>query len=171
MLTRSQKEELVKSLVEEIKSSKVVIFSDFAGTSVKNMKKLRDSLRKGGSKYKIAKKKLIQIAFRKAGIDVDTKSLAGQIGIALGQTDEVSSAKTLKIFTKENKNFKMLMGILEGKIMNEQEVSALAEVPSKEELLARFVGSINAPLSGFANVLAGNIRNLVGVFKAIVNNK
>jgi large subunit ribosomal protein L10 len=167
MLTRPQKEELVKKLTDQVKKGKVAVFSDFTGTSVGNMKKLRDELRENGSVYKVTKKKLIELAFKEAGIEVDVKNMQGQIGVAIGQEDEVTAAKIVKKFTKENKNFKILQGILEGKVISEKEVVALAMLPSKEELLAKLVGTINAPVSGFVNVLAGNLRNFVGVLKAI----
>jgi large subunit ribosomal protein L10 len=171
MLTRPQKEELVKKLSEQIKAGKVAVFSDFSGTSVEKMQKLRTDLRHSGAAYKVTKKKLIEIAFKNAGIKVDVKNMEGQIGIAIGQEDEVSAAKILKNFSKENQNFKILQGILEGKIISEKEVSALAALPSREELLAKLVGTINAPVSGFVNALAGNLRNLVGVLKAIAEAK
>jgi len=167
MLNRSQKEQIVKDLSEKVKAGKVMVFSDYAGTTVSKMKELRDELRKTGSSYKITKKKLIELAFKNAGIEVDMKSLEGQIGVAIGEADEVSAAKVLAQFSKKNKNFKILRGILENKVITDREVQALAALPSKEELLAKLVGSINAPVSGFVNVLAGNLRNLVGVLKAI----
>ncbi|OGI26014.1 MAG: 50S ribosomal protein L10 [Candidatus Moranbacteria bacterium RBG_13_45_13] len=167
MLSRSQKEELVKKLTEQIKAGKVAIFSDYSGTTVAKMKNLRDELRKTGSSYKISKKKLIELAFKNAGIDVNLKEMEGQIGVAIGEADEVSAAKVLAKFSKENESFKMLEGVLENKLISAEEVMALAKLPTKEELLAKFVGTINAPVSGFVNVLAGNLRNLVNVLKAV----
>lgn len=167
MLTRVQKENLVKDLSEKIKAGKVMIFSDYAGTNVNKMQGLREELRKTGSSYKIAKKKLIELAFEKAGIKVDVKNMKGQIGVAIGEADEVSSAKALTKFAKENEKFKILEGVLENKLISAEEVMELAKLPSKEDLLAKLVGVINAPVSGFVNVLAGNIRNLIGVLKAI----
>jgi len=171
MLTRSQKEELVKNLSETINAGKVVIFSDYAGTSVSKMKELRDELRKSDSSYKITKKKLIDLALKKAGIEASVLDLEGQIGIAIGKEDEVSTAKVLAKFAKENQNFKILQGVLEDKIMSDKEIMTLSSLPSKEELLAKLVGSINAPISGFVNALAGNLKNLVGVLKAIGDTK
>jgi large subunit ribosomal protein L10 len=171
MLTRPQKEELVKNLAEMIKGGKVLIFSDYAGTSVAKMKNLRDALRESGSSYKITKKKLIDLALKNAGIEASVLDLEGQIGIAIGKEDEVTAAKVLAKFAKENKNFKILRGVLENKVISGQEVASLAMLPSKEELLARVVGTINAPISGFVNALAGNLRNLVGVLKAIGETK
>jgi large subunit ribosomal protein L10 len=171
MLKRSQKEELVKDLTEKIVSSKVAIFSDFTGTTVSGMEQLRSDLRKKGATYKVTKKKLIDLAFKNAGIEANSLDLPGQIGLAIGQDDEVSAAKILSQFSKKNKNFKILRGVLEKKVISDKEVMALAALPSREELLAKLVGSINAPVSGFVNVLAGNLRNFVGVLKAIAENK
>jgi len=171
MLTKDQKKELVKNLSARIKDGKVVIFSDYAGTSVSKMKNLRDELRASNSSYKITKKKLIDLSLKEAGIEASVLDLEGQIGIAIGQGDEVSAAKILAKFAKENKNFKILRGILENKIISASEVMSLATLPSRDELLAKLVGSINAPVNGFVNALAGNLRNLVGVLKAIGDTK
>jgi large subunit ribosomal protein L10 len=171
MLTKDQKKNIVKDLTEKIKTGKVMIFSDFTGTTVGGMKELRDELRKAGATYKVTKKKLIDLAFKDAGIEADSIGLEGQIGLAIGQEDEVSAAKVLGQFSKKNKNFKILRGVLDKKIISDKEVIALAILPSREELLAKFVGTINAPVSGFVNVLAGNLRNLVGVLKAIAETK
>jgi large subunit ribosomal protein L10 len=171
MLTRSQKEELVKNLTEQVKAGKVAVFSDYAGTTVAKMKELRNELRKSGSSFKITKKKLIQLAFKNAGIEADVQNMKGQIGVAIGEADEVSAAKILAKFAKENENFKIIEGMLENKMISAAEVMALAKLPSRDELLAKLVGSINAPVSGFVNVLAGNLRNLVGVLKAIGDAK
>jgi large subunit ribosomal protein L10 len=171
MLTRQKKEELVKKLASQVKTGKVMIFSDFTGTTVAKMKNLRDELRKTGSTYKITKKKLIERSFREAGIEIDSNKMEGQLGVAIGQEDEVSAAKVLAKFAKENSNFKILEGVLEKKLISVEEVMALSKLPSKEELLAKFVGTINAPVSGFVNVLAGNIRGLLTVLKGIADSK
>ncbi len=171
MLTRAKKEELVKKLSDQVKTGKVMIFSDFTGTSVAKMKNLRDELRKSGSTYKITKKKLIELSFREAGIEIDVKKMEGQLGVAIGKEDEVSAAKVMAKFAKENKNFKIIDGVLENKLISFEEVMALSKLPSKEELLAKFVGTINAPVSGFVNVLAENIRGLMTVLKGIADGK
>ena len=167
MLTRPQKEQVVKDLSAKIKDGKVLIFSDYAGTTVAKMKDLRNELRKTDSSYKITKKKLINLALKDAGIEASVLDLEGQIGIAIGKGDEVTAAKVLAKFAKENKNFKILQGVLENKVISGKEVMSLATLPSKDELLAKLVGTINAPISGFVNALAGNLKNLVGVLKAI----
>ena len=155
----------------KVKDGKVLIFSDYAGTTVGKMKDLRDELRKTDSSYKITKKKLINLALKDAGIEASVLDLEGQIGIAIGKGDEVTAAKVLAKFAKENKNFKILQGVLENKVISGQEVMSLATLPSKDELLAKLVGTINAPILGFVNTLAGNIRGFVTVLKGIADNK
>ncbi len=167
MLTRAQKEKLVKDLTEKIKDAKVAVFSDFSGTSVTDMQKLRRKLRESGASYKVAKKKIIELAFKEAGIAIDVKNLEGQVGVAIGGADEVTAPKILKKFSRENKNFQVLQGVLENEVIPAEKVSNLADIPGREELLGQLVGTVNAPISGFVNVLAGNLRNLVGVLKAI----
>lgn len=171
MLTRIQKEKVVNDLTEKIKDGKVIIFSDFAGTTVSQMKDLRDELRTSGGSFKVTKKKLIDLALKNAGIEASVLGLEGQIGIAIGKEDETAATKVLAKFAKTNKNFKLLQGVLENKIISAKEVMALASLPSREELLAKLVGSINAPVSGFVNVLAGNLRGLVTVLKGIADTK
>ncbi len=171
MLSRAQKEEVIKNLTDQIKAGKAAVFSDFAGTSVGKMQKLRTELRKSGAIYKVTKKKLIELAFKNAGMEVDVKNMEGQIGVAIGKDDEVSAAKILAKFSKENEGFKILQGVLENKVISAEEVMALAKLPSRDELLAKLAWTINAPVSGFVNVLVGNIRGLVTVLKGIADNK
>jgi large subunit ribosomal protein L10 len=172
MLTKDQKVELVKQLTEKIKAAKSAIFVDYKGLKVKESTDLKKSLRKADVEYLVVKKTLLGIALKNAGIkDVDVKSMEGQIALSLSNADEVASAKIIDCFAKTNENIKMLGGILGTQIMDASQVKALAKIPSKEELLAKLVGTLNAPVSGFVNVLAGNLRGFVNVLKAVSDNK
>lgn len=171
MQTRLQKEELVKSLAQKLKDSKAVVFSDFKGLAVKDMTVLRNELREKGIDFKVLKKTLITIALKDAGIEMDLKKMEGQIAIAVSQGDEVEAAKIIAKMAKVNENLKIAGGILGKKILSTEEVMALSKLPSKDELLAKLVGTLNAPVSGFVNVLAGNIRGLVQVLKAVSESK
>ena len=167
MQTRLQKEELVKSLASKLKDSKAVVFSDFKGLAVKDMTVLRNELREKGIDFKVLKKTLISIALKDAEIEMDLKKMEGQIAIAVSQGDEVEAAKIIAKMAKVNENLKIAGGILGKKILSKEEVMALSKLPSKDELLAKLVGTLNAPVSGFVNVLAGNLRGLVQVLKAV----
>ncbi len=171
MLTRKQKEEVVKKLTEEIKAAKAVVFSDFKGLKVKEMTEIKKELKKEGADFKIAKKNLINIALKKAGTDLDAKKMEGQIAVSISSEDEIAAAKIIHKFSKKNENLKILGGLLGIKSLSAKEIKALAKLPSKEELLAKLVGSLNSPLSGFMNVLQGNQRSLVQVLRSIGENK
>ena len=171
MQTKSQKEELVKELVEKLKDSKGVVFSDFKGLTVKDMTALRQELRKEGISMKVFKKTLIDIALKDAGIDAKVNEMEGQIAVAVSSQDEVMAAKIIANFAKAHENIKIVGGLLGKEVLSEGEVIALSKLPSKDELLAKLVGSLNAPVSGFVNVLAGNLRGLMNVLKAVADNK
>jgi large subunit ribosomal protein L10 len=170
MLTKQQKKELVIELSEKIKNSKSAVFVDFKGLKVKDVTDLKKELRKAGVEYIVVRKTLLDIALGNNKVEANVKGMEGQIAISISQ-DEVTAAKIIEKFAKTNENLKMLGGILGSQVMTEAEVKALAKTPSKEELLAKLVGTLNAPVSGFVNVLAGNIRGLVQVIKAIEEQK
>ncbi len=168
--TKEQKKSIVDALAEKLKESKAAVFSDFKGLMVKDMMTLRKELRKEGADLKVAKKTLINLAFKKAGIEVDAKKMEGQLAIATSE-DEVAAAKLIATASKNNENLKILGGLLGKKEISADEVKALAKLPSKQELLAKLIGTINAPTSSFVNVLAGNIRGFVQVLKAVSEKK
>jgi len=168
MLTKNQKIELVKDLTEKIKVAKSAVFVDFKGLKVKDATILKRSLREAGAQYMVVRKTLIDIALKNAGVEgASIASMEGQVAISLSNTDEVAAAKIIDTFAKTNENVKMLGGVLAAQLMDAAQVKALAKVPSKEQLLGQLVGTLNAPISGFVNVLAGNLRGLVGVLNAI----
>jgi len=171
--SKIQKNEIMRNLTERIKKSKSIVFAGFNALGVKENEALRAKLRETHGEYYVAKKTLLERALKEQGIEnLDTKSLAGKLAVIFSYEDEVSPAKAVDAFRKdkEDKIF-FLGGILEGKLLSKTEVEALAKLPSKQELLSRLVGTLNAPVSGFVNVLAGNLRGLVTVLKAIEEKK
>lgn len=169
--SRQQKEETLKTLKEKLAQAKSVVFASFAGLKAKEIEDLRSRVRKEGMTYTVAKKTLMKKAFDEAGVaGTNPKSLTGSIGTLFGQ-DEVSGAKLLDTFRKDHEALKLLGGILENKFVDAAGVLALAKLPGKQELLAKLAGTLQAPISGFVNVLAGNLRNLLNVLGAIKNNK
>ena len=173
MLTRAQKEEIVNELADKIKRQKSLIFTDVTGVSVDEIQDLRRKLRETEIEYKVAKKTLISLAFKKDPIrqelSNEVKKLAGTIGLAISYDEPIMPIKILDNFSKEHKNLKILGGIMEGKVLSMEDVKELAKIPSKDELLAIFIGSLKAPISNFVNILAASARNLVGIFNAIIS--
>jgi len=171
MLTRKKKEEIVKRLTEELKQSKVVVFTDYRGIKANDLNKLKKELKKDGSNLQVIKKNLIELSLQNAKLNVSVKEMDGQMAIVVSTDDEVAPAKILTKFAKENENLKILGGILGEKELSEKDVKSLAKLLSKEELRAKIVGSLKSPISGFVNTLSGNLRGLVNVLNAIKDKK
>ncbi len=166
MLTKDQKKQLVKDLVRDIDASKSVVFVDYRGLKVKDFTQLKKELRASDVKLRVFKKTLIQKALEDLGIESNIKKMEGQLALAFS-ADEIAGAKIIKKFGKTNENLKILAGILEKKIVEAAKIKALAGLPGREELLAKMVGTLSAPLTGFINILNGNMRSLVQVLKRI----
>lgn len=168
--SKIQKQEIFRDLNEKIKKSKSVVFAGFNALGVKDNEILRSKLREEKSEYYVAKKTLLDLALKENKVEIDTKALEGKVAAIFSYEDEIASAKVLGNFLKdkekEGKIF-FLGGVLDGKFLSKAEVEALSKLPSKNELYAKLLGSLNAPVSGFVNVMAGNLRSLVGVLKAI----
>lgn len=169
--TRQQKEKELKSFADKFKNGKSLIFVNFTGLKVKEIEELRRNCRNAGVDYAVVKKRLIGLALKDAGIDFDSKSLENSVAVAIGREDEVVPAKVVYEFAKGHDALKAVGGILEKNFIDKNQVEALAKLPSKDELLAKVVGSINAPVSGFVNVLAGNLRSLLYALNAVKEAK
>ncbi len=171
MLTQKQKKEIVEKLSEDIEKSQTTVICDYKGMTVPEISELRNELRKNSALMQVAKKTLIRIAFKKTDSALDPCDMDGQLAVVYGGDNEISSPKALYEYSQKNERLKILAGILDGKVLSIEDIENLAKLPSREELLAKIVGSINSPISGFVNVLAGNARNFVGVLSAIRESK
>lgn len=170
--THQQKENEIKNFKNELIGLKGAVFADYTGLKVDAMQKLRSDLKDAGAKLTAARKTLLKIAFADSVLkDINFTSLPGAVSIATSQIDEVAPAKIMVKFAKENDALKIQGGILENKFIDLAKVQELSNLPSKIELLAKVVGSIQSPVSGFVNVLAGNLRSFVYVLNAVKEKK
>jgi len=170
--SRKQKELTLGELTEQLGKSKSVVFADVKGLSVKDATAFRNKARKENVGVLVAKKTLMRLAFKNAGYDgVDPAALPGSLVMVTGIDDEVAPAKLAAAFAKDHEALKIVAGVLERKLVDAASITALSKLPSKQELIAKLVGSINAPLSGLVNVLAGNLRGLVNVLNAVKDQK
>lgn len=161
MLTKSQKTDIVNDLTDKLKRQKITIFTDFHGIVVSKSQTLRRALRKVGAEYKVAKKTLLARALQAVGIEIPVKELQGEIGVAFGYQEEIQPAKELVKFSKGNETFKIVAGLLSGRVLTDKEVFALAKLPGREILLTELLGTLQSPIRNLAAVLTGNIRNLI----------
>ena len=171
MPTKKQKELFVETVYEKMQSCKSAILADYRGLTVAAVTDLRNKLRESNSDLKVAKNTLIKIAVDKIGIEGLDPYLEGPTAIAFGYDDPVAPAKILSEFARTNKELEIKGGVLEGRVITAQGVKGLASLPSREVLLAKVLGGMQAPLNGFANVLQGNIRNFVYVLEAVRKQK
>lgn len=171
--TKAQKKEILDNLKEKLKNAKSVVFAEYDALGVKENEELRNKLREENSEYVVAKKTLIDLAIKDNKIEgVNVRDFEGKVATIFGYEDEVAPAKVADEFRKDREDkIKFIAGILENKLLSGKEIEALAKLPSKQELYAKIVGSINAPVSRFVNVMAGNLRGLMNVLKAIEEKK
>jgi large subunit ribosomal protein L10 len=168
--TRAQKKEIVEDLTDKIKKAKAILFCDYQGLKVEEITDLRKKLKKEKASFNVVKSKLAKLAFENSkskSLKSEVLDLKGPKAIIFSSGDEVAPAKNLYLFSREHKALKILGGILDCKELSKAEVLALALLPTKPELLAKAVGSIGAPIFGFVNALAGNLRNLIYILQTI----
>jgi len=172
-ITRQKKEEILESLVSQLEGAKSAVFADFRGMKVAGANELRQKGRDEGVNIVVAKKSLMKIAFEKAGYEgVNPLELEGSVALMLGMEDEVAPARLAADFAKTHEEgLKIVAGVLERKLVDGPSIVALSKLPSREELLAKAVGSIAAPMSGMVNVLQGNLRGLVYALSAVRDSK
>lgn len=172
-LTRAQKDEVVEIVSDLLTNSKLTVVAQYQGTGVKQMQELRRGAKESGTTVKVVKNRLVKQAL--SGNDtfknVDSSQLTGQLLYAFNSEDEVAPAQTLAGFAKKNPTIKFVGAITnEGQFMSADDVKHLASLPSKDQLRAQLVGTLSAPLSGFVNVLSGNLRGFITVMQARADN-
>ncbi|GHT22259.1 50S ribosomal protein L10 [Endomicrobiia bacterium] len=163
-------QEIVKSLTEKFKDMEGLILTEYRGLTVEEISDLRLKLRPFGSEYVVVKNTLSKIAFNGTGIEA-CENFSGSTALVIESGDIISPAKVVVEFAKTHAKLKIKSGFLEGKFVNVAVLEQLAALPSKEVLIARMLGSMNATVTGFVNVLAANIRGLVTVLDAVAKKQ
>lgn len=166
------KQAIVAELKDQLTSAKGVVLTGYKGLTVAQDTELRRELRANGVTYHVVKNTMLRLAAKDAGIEGLDSHLEGTTAFAFSAEDAVAPAKVICDFMNKNKLeeagiLTVKVGMVEGKVIDEKEVKALASLPSREELIAKLLGSMNAPISNTVNVLQGVIRNAVYVLDAV----
>lgn len=171
--TRGQKEESVAQLAERLKKMKTVVIASLSGIPVNDSVALRKQLTAAGVDMVIVKKRLFKLALAEAGIaGVPLETFSGTIGVVVGYEDEVVPAKLFAAFTKDHPDSVQLFGgVMDNAFITPAQVQALALLPSYDDMIAKTVWTIKAPLNGMVNVLAGTVRSLLYALKAVAETK
>ncbi|MDP4007849.1 MAG: 50S ribosomal protein L10 [Candidatus Peregrinibacteria bacterium] len=151
-ITKDKKDEILQGLIADFKGAKSVAVAKTKGLSVEEAQGFRRKLRDNNVSFKIAKKTLICIAAKEAGYDVTKDLMEGSVGLAFSQ-DEVTAAKLVKAQDPKKKKMELIALFLEGQFLGTKGANELADIPGKEQLLAKFVGMLNSPLASFASML------------------
>ncbi|HLD70722.1 MAG TPA: 50S ribosomal protein L10 [Negativicutes bacterium] len=155
-LTKEKKSKSLESLKEKIAKQKSVIFADFSKVNSADLFKLRKELKENGCSLKVGKKTLVRIAFGQSGISFWNniqKVVPGQLALVFGIDDEIAPARLANKFAKTNENFKILGGIFENRFIDRERALVLANLPTRNELLGRMVGSLSSSMASFVRVL------------------
>ena len=167
-MNRDNKQELVTEMHERLGRAKAVFLADFRGMDVGKATTLRNELRSASVEYRVFKNTLLERASQGTDMECLSPYLTGPTAIAISYDDPVSAAKVLSKFAKDPQGKLVLkVGVLSGKLLDVKQIQALAELPSREVLLAKMLGSMQAPATNFVGVLAALPGSLVRALDAI----
>jgi large subunit ribosomal protein L10 len=167
-LNRDNKQELVTEMHERLARAKAVFLADFRGMDVGKATTLRNELRGAAVEYKVFKNTLLDRASQGTDMECLSPYLTGPTAIAISYDDPVGAAKVLTKFAKDPQGkFVLKVGVLSGKLLDVKQIQALADLPSREVLIAKMLGSMQAPATNFVGVLAALPGSLVRALDAI----
>ena len=161
------KTSVVEGVKEKMQAAQSMVLIDYRGLTVAEVTDLRNRCRKEGVEYAVIKNTMIRKAAEELGIEGLEPMLHGPTAVAFGMTDAVAPAKVLVNFIKDVKKTEIKCGVMEGKVLDVKGVEALAELPPKEVLIAKMMGSLNAPITNFVGVLSATLRSLVYAIEAV----
>lgn len=172
-ISKAKKETLVADLTALLTDAKLTAYARYQGLTVADLQDLRRAAREAGVKIKVVKNRLVRVAMNEIAVykDTDTTGLTGQLVYAISDTDEVAPAKVLAAFAKTHPALELLGGFNDlGHTLNQAEITTLAAMPSKNELIAQVVAQLLSPLtdtiSGTSGLLSGIVSGLEAKLEA-----
>ncbi len=166
--THQQKEGIINKLEEDLKGVKSLVFIDYYGLKVREIEELKKKLKEKSCKYVVAKKTLLNIVLEKIGLGhVDLTKLEGGLGLAYSLEDEIMPIKVAFDFAKTHEALNVRGGVLNEDFLEAEDAKALSVLPTRQELIAKLLGTIKAPISNLTYVLKGNLKGLVYILSNI----
>ncbi|WP_238884301.1 50S ribosomal protein L10 [Clostridium sp. YIM B02551] len=150
---RQLKEAKVAEIKEKLEKAQSVVLANYQGLTVEEDTQLRKSLREAGIEYKVYKNTLVTLAAKELGHEGIVQYLEGPVSIAIGYEDATAPARVLNDFAKGHKKLELKAGLVAGEVYDSEKVKQLADIPPKEVLIAKLLGSFKAPISNFAYLL------------------
>ena len=170
MLNKEQKAKVITDLKDRLSNAQSVVLVDYKGISVADDTILRRKLRESNVEYAVVKNTLMDIAMKELGYDTMSEYLSGPTAMAISD-DPVAPAKTLYEYSKTNEHIKFISAIVQGKIIGVDDIENLAQLPPREELIAKALGSMKSPITNLVYVLNGTISSLVYALNAVKEKK
>jgi large subunit ribosomal protein L10 len=170
-LDRKTKENVAAELHKKLKVAKLTVLAGYSGMDVEKMTTLRNSLRKTDTELRVVKNTLFRIASKETSVSILEKHLKGPLMMALNCGDVIEPTKILVEFAKKNAELDIKMGVLDGKLLTKDQISSLAELPSREVLLAQLLSVMVGAQTSLVNVLSAIPRGLVNVLDAYRKKK
>jgi large subunit ribosomal protein L10 len=167
-----KKEAAVAELTEVMKSAKGIYFADFTGLDVPTFTQLRKQLREESVAFRVIKNRLAKMAAKEAGLEGLGDMLSGPTGLVTSEEDPVSPARILSQFADKTEGRpKMKAGYVEGRIILDEQLEALAKLPPREILLGQMVSAMQGPISGLVFTLSAILQSLVGTLHALAEKR
>jgi large subunit ribosomal protein L10 len=164
-----KKQKVVKSLETVFSKATIGVVTDYRGLKTSELNDLRRKLKENNAEYKVVKNSLAQIAAKNTGLGYLDNTFKGPVGVAFGYGDATKTVKTIADYLRVSKSsLTMKWGFMEERVLTGKELDTLAKLPSREVLLARVIGGMQAPIYGIVNVLAAPLRGLAQVLQARV---
>lgn len=171
-ISKDKKQTLVADLTELLSNAKTTVYAKYQGLTVAELQELRKSAREAGVKIKVVKNRLVKVAMGQIAIykDTDTSNLTGQLLYAVSDSDEVAPAKVLAGFAKKHGALVLAGGFSDlGATLSDDEVKALAAMPTKNELIAQVVAQLLSPMTDSISGLSGGLTGIVSGLEAHAN--
>jgi len=165
------KTQIIEELTQKLKESKGTVLLDYRGLNVSDITALRRQLQGDEIEFHVAKNPLLRIAADRAEVDVAAELLTGPTAVAFGWRDEVTPAKALTTYARRNRTVQIKGGIISGRSFTADQVDRLAQLPSRETLLAQLLGTMQAPLAQTLGVLQAPAREVAGLAQALVDKQ
>ena len=171
MKTKAEKQAQLAEIKNVLAEAKGAVLVDFSGLTVAEDTELRRKVREAGATYTVYKNTLIALAAKEYGLEALNSVLEKNTAICSSAKDAVAACKVICDFAKDHKKMQLKAGVVEGKVISVDEVKAVAALPPKEVLVAKMLGSLNAPISGLVRTLNGTVAKIVYALDAVRKQK
>ncbi|MGE5480325.1 MAG: 50S ribosomal protein L10 [Chloroflexota bacterium] len=172
MITKKQKTEIVADLVARLERSSAIYLLDFSSMNVEDTIAMRRAFKKEGIDYKVAKNTLIDLAMKQVGgYTIPEDKLFGATGIAFGADDPVTPARIIKKISEKTERPKLKAASLEGQYFDGSQLKTIAALPSRADLVAGILGSLNAPISGIVGAINAVMRDVASLVEEVAKKQ